>query len=89
MQLLHPFLELVRDDDLADAIIARGQVGGAEHAELVDEGREAPAIDHHGDRGAGAGLLQHVLIGAELRIGEELDFDSAVGGGGDIVAESL
>jgi hypothetical protein len=89
MQLLHPGLELVRDNDLADAVIARGEVGRTEHAEFVDECRQAPAIHDHGNRRTGTGLFQHVLIGAELGIGEQLDFERPVRCRRDIVAEGF
>ena len=78
---LHPFLEHRRRHHLADAVVARGEIGRAEHAELLDEVRQAAAIDHDGNGRAGAGLLQHVLVGAELRVGEQLDLDRAVRAG--------
>ena len=89
VQLLHPFLELRRGHDLADAVIAGGEIGRAEHAELVDEVRQPAAIDDHRDRRAGARLLQHVLVGAELRVREELYLDRAVRAGRDRVAKAL
>ena len=88
-QLAHPFLEHARRHHLADAVVARGEIGRAEHAELLDEVGEAAAIDHHGNGRAGTGLLQHVLVGAELRVGEQLDLDRAVRALGHRVAEAL
>ena len=88
-QLDHPFLEHGRRHHLADAVVARGEIRRAEYAELLDEVGEAATIDHDGNGRAGAGLLQHVLVGAELRIGEQLDFDRAVRALGHRVAEAF
>jgi hypothetical protein len=89
VQLLHPILEHLRRDDLADAVISGSQEGRAEHAELLLEDSEATAVDHHCHRSAGAGLLQHVLVRAELRIREQLDLDLAAGSLGHIGRETL
>ena len=88
-QLAHPFLEHGRRDHLADAVVARGEIRRAEYAELLDEVGEAATVDDDGNGCAGAGLLQHVLVGAELRIGEQLDFDCAVRALGHRVAETF
>ena len=89
VQLLDPFLEHRRGHDLADAVVARGEIGRAEHAELLDEVRQPAAVDDHRDRRAGARLLQHVLVGTELRVREELHLDRAVRSGRDRVAKAL
>ena len=68
VQLFDPAFEHVGGDDLADAFIAGGEERGAEHAEFVHEHGETSAVDDNRDRGAGAGLLEHVFIRAELRV---------------------
>ena len=79
MQLLHPALEEVGGDDLADAVEALRQERRAEDAELLGEDGETAAIDDDGDVAAGARLLQHVLVLAELRAREEAHLEVAVG----------
>lgn len=66
-----------RRDDLSHLGEVVGEVGSAEHAELLDERCQAAAIDEHRDASAGARLFQDVFIGSELRTGVELNLDLA------------
>src|SRR5690606_29020464 len=66
MQLLRPAFEERRGDDLADARIAGGEIGRAEHAELVLIDGEPSAVDDDRHWRAGTGLLEHILVGPEL-----------------------
>jgi hypothetical protein len=66
-QLADPFLEQRRGRELAQLVEVLGDIGRAHDAELFHIGREPSAVDHDGDAAAGARLLQHVLVGAELR----------------------
>ena len=77
-QLGDPFLEQRRRDELAQFVEVLRDVRRAEDTQLLHVGAEPSAVDDHGNTGAGARLFEHVLVGAELRAGNELDLDLAV-----------
>src|SRR3546814_11602943 len=74
-----PALEHRRGHDLAHAVVAGGEIGRAEHAELLGVDGEPAAVDDHRHPGAGAGLLENVLVLAELRAREQPYRHLAVG----------
>ena len=88
-QLGDPFLEQRRRHELAQLVEVLRDIGRAEDAELLHVGAEPAAVDDHGNAGAGARLLQHVLVRTELRAGEQLDLDLAVRALRNVVAERL
>ena len=88
-QLVRPLVEHRRGDDLADAVVALGEIRAAQNTELLHEDGETPAVDDHRDSGTGAGLLQHVLVLAELRAGEQADGHLAAGPRLDVLLELL
>src|SRR3546814_8514259 len=69
----------VCSSDLAHAVVAGGEIGRAEHAELLGVDGEPAAVDDHRHHGAGAGLLENVLVLAALRAREQPYRHLAVG----------
>src|SRR3546814_8941964 len=69
----------VCSSDLAHAVVAGGEIGRAEHAELLGVDGQPAAVDDHRHPGAGAGLLENVLVLAELRAREQPYRHLAVG----------
>jgi hypothetical protein len=88
-QLLRPFIEQRRGDDLAYSLEALRKVRSAEDAELLHEDGETASIDDDRNGSPGPRLLEHVLILAELRAGEETDGELAGGAFLDALLELL
>src|SRR3546814_20483104 len=86
---LDPALEHRRGHDLAHAVVAGGEIGRAEHAELLGVDGEPAAVADHRHPGAGAGLPENVLVLAHLRAREQPYRHLAVGNLLDILPEAV